>query len=594
MQDQLKFRGTLVFRAILYLALSIAILASLSIAFVYFSERAQLEDKVVKAGNGLLDSYVNESWDSIAKGQSRSFQDVMDNVARIDEVKETALYAPSGLMTYLSGQITVGKPFVRNEKTGALENPSLKAYEETRGRYRRPDWNLRDHHETEKAKQHTSEKESEGRACADCHFAMPDDLQITDGKSAYRLGDKEANFYYPLLAERECIHCHANWQEGNAVGFLRLTMDSSFVNAQSRETILSNMGVLAAVIIPAGIAIILLFYLMLYRPIRALVQSIDDLTKGEGDLTSRLDERANSEMGLLSRLFNGFISKVHDIVVSIKTNMTAVHNSAHDLHNQSSRISHSNGEIAAHLATVSNQAREVQGAAGAVNTAIDTIGESFDNVRSVLVQTRTNALENKASTQAASSSVDDFFETITLLKSQSKEVAGRLQQIDTIADQTNLLALNAAIEAARAGEHGRGFAVVADEVRALAGQTAKLTHSIKDILGDFTGNMDRASTAMNITRSQMDKVSESSLATEEELARATGQSQTLSDEIEKVRTEVHRQTTLTDTIVSTIFDASNEADATLQVAERLEKLSQDLTHSVEAVQTETVKFKTNV
>lgn len=593
MQHPLNFRQTLVFRAILYQALSIILLATLSIAAVYYYQHAQLEHKVLDAGSGLLDSFVNESRDSIAKGQARSFQDAMDNVARIDEVKETALYAPSGLMTYLSGQITVGKPFVHKEKTGALENPNQEVYEETRGRYRRSDWNLRDHHETEKASKHTSEKESEGRVCADCHFVVPEDLVITADSSAYQLRENEADFYHALVASQQCIHCHSNWEDGESVGFLRLTMDTSFVNAQSREIVFGNMAVLAAVVIPAGLAIVLVFYLMLYRPTRLLVESIDDLTKGDGDLTSRLDDRASSEMGLLSRLFNSFISKIHDIVVSIKENMVGVHSSARDLHEQGSRISQSNVKIADHLVTVSNQAQEVQGAASAVDSAIDTIGESFDNVRTVLEQTRSNALENKASTQAASNSVDDFFETMATLKDQSKEVVGQLQQIDTIADQTNLLALNAAIEAARAGDHGRGFSVVADEVRNLSNQTAQLTHSIKEILGEFTQNMERAGMAMNGTREQMDKVSESSLATEEELSRATGQIETLTEEIDTVRNAVHRQTTQTDTIVSTILEASNEADATLQIAEQLAQLSRDLMHSVGAVQAETSKFKTH-
>lgn len=593
MQVPLNFRQTLIFRAVLYLAISIVILATLSITVVYFHERAQLEDKVLEAGHSLLDSFVNESWDSIAKGQARSFQNVMDNVARIDEVKETALYAPSGLMTYLSGQITLGKPFVHNEKTGALENPNQELYEQTRGRYRRSDWNLRDHHETETARKHINEKESESKACADCHFVVPEELQNTQQRSTHQMRGYEADFYYALQADQACIQCHSNWQHGESIGFLRLTMDTSFVNVQSRETVFGNIAVLAAVVIPAGIAFILVFYLMLYRPIHVLVDSIHDLTKGDGDLTSRLDDQANSEMGLLARLFNGFLSKIHDIVASIKDNMGTVHSSARDLQDQSSRITHSNGQIANHLNTVSDQAREVQGAAGAVNTAIDTIGKSFENVSAVLVQTRNNALENKATTQKASRSVDEFFAITEVLNNQSKDVAGQLQQIDTIADQTNLLALNAAIEAARAGDHGRGFSVVADEVRNLANQTAQLTRSIKDILGEFTKNMERVGTAMNDTRDQMEKVSQSSLATEEELARATGQIQTLSDEIDTVRNAVHRQTTQTDTIVSTIFVASNEAGETLQIAEQLTQLSQDLMHSVGAVQAETSKFKTN-
>ena len=592
MQEQLRFRQTLMFRAVLYLAMCIVVLASLSIAVVYFQQRSQLEHKVLDAGHGFLDTFVNESRDSISKGQARSFQDVMDNVARIDEVKETALYAASGLMTYLSGQVTVGKPFVQDEKTGALENPNQELFDKTRGRYRRPDWNLRDHHETESAKAHINEKKSEGNKCSQCHLMIPKDLEVTQDGFAYRLRENEADFYYKLLAGRQCIHCHANWQPGETIGHLRLTMDTSFVNAHSREIVVDNMAVLAAVVIPSGILMVMIFYLLLFRPIRSLVLSINDLTQGEGDLTSRLDDQASNEMGLLSRLFNQFINKIHAIVVSIKENMGEVNRSARDLHDQSVSIANSNGVIADHLGTISSQAQEVQSAANAVNTAIDTIGKSFDNVKVVLEQTRNNALENKSSTREANSSVDEFFGTMANLKTQSLKVTSHLQQIDSIADQTNLLALNAAIEAARAGDQGRGFSVVAEEVRSLANQTAQLTNSIKGILGEFTQNMERASIAMSGTREQMDKVSQSSLATEEELSRANSQIETLSVEIDKVRNAVYRQTSETDTIVSTIYDASREAGDTLQIAKQLGRLSQDLMHAVEAVQGETSKFKT--
>lgn len=593
MQEQLNFRQTLVFRALLYLAVSIAILASLSITAVYFYQHAELENKVLAAGRAYLNSFVNESRDSIVKGQARTFQGVMDNIALIDEIKETALYAPSGLMTYLSDQDTVGLPFVHDAVSGAFGNPNQKLFDDNHGRYRRSDWNLRNHNETETALLHIEEKKADGKVCSACHFTLPPELTFDADGYAALLKENEADFYFKLLAEPSCIGCHSNWESGGTAGFLRLTMNTDFVNARSREIVFSNIAVLSSVVIPAGAAIVLVFYLVLYRPIRALVDSIEDLTKGEGDLTRRLNDDSRGEMGLLSRLFNGFINKIHDIVVAIKNNITHVDQAARNLHDLGKRITQSNASIATHLSSVTRQAHEVQGATNQVTSAIDNIGGSFNSVKSVLLQTRDNAVQNKTSTQAASHAVNDFYQTVEILKNQSKEVVGQLQQIDTIADQTNLLALNAAIEAARAGEHGRGFAVVAEEVRTLATQTAQLTQSIKEIIGEFSRNMDLAGTAMGSTHQQMEQVSQSSTATEQELMRATQQIQSLSDEIEVVRNAVHRQTDQTNGIVSTIVEASKGADSTLKVAEQLAQVSRDLMRSVEAVQAQTCKFKTN-
>jgi methyl-accepting chemotaxis protein len=590
MQERLHFRNSLVFRAVLFLGVCIVLLAAMSVAGVYYYERSQLEHKVLRAGSGFLDTFLNESRDSISKGQPRTFQAVMDSVAGIEELQETALYAPSGLMTYVSGQVTVGRPFVHED--GVLTNPNREPYEETKGRYRRPDWDLRNHDETAKAETHVEEKRAEGNTCPDCHYALPEDLDIEPGTSASRLGADVADFYFALPVDPECVQCHTNWEQGATAGVLRVTMDTRQVRAQAREVVLGNVAVLAAVVIPSGIAIVVVFYLMIYRGIRAMVGNIDDLTKGDGDLTQRLDEGAKGEMGTLSRLFNGFIGKIHDIVVSIKVQTAEVHTSAGDLNRQAGQITQNNSKIAGRLNEVVKEARAVQQASGQVSGAVGTIGDSFDTVAKVISETRETAQGNNSATEAASTSMAEFFETMATLQRQSNEIAGQLQQINAIADQTNLLALNAAIEAARAGDQGRGFAVVADEVRSLANQTAELTRSSHDILDTFTANMERANEVMTATRDQMDTVSQSSIATAEELTRATGQIGSLSGAIQTVTGAVQRQGELTETIVATIFEASNEADATLGIAEHLAKLARDLMSSVDAVGVETSKFKT--
>ena len=199
--------------------MGILVLASVLVAFVYYHQRSLLEQRVMDAGYGYLDSFVNESEDSIAKGQPQTFQGVMDNVARIEELTQTALFARSGLMTYMSGQNTLGKPFVHDEKTGQFKNPNEALYRETRGRYRRPDWNLRDMHETAEARKHIAKRESAGRECAECHFTLPQGASLKAGETSHVMRDNAADFYYALPAAQSCVVCHTNWKEGEAAGW---------------------------------------------------------------------------------------------------------------------------------------------------------------------------------------------------------------------------------------------------------------------------------------------------------------------------------------------------------------------------------------
>ena len=591
MRQQLKFHQSLVFRALAYLALCILALATLSIAGVYFQQRAILESKLVSSGEGLLTTLVTESHDSISKGQPRTFQDVIDGVVRNSAIKSAALYARSRLMTYVSGQVTVGKPFLR-KPDGTLENPNRKLYDDTGGRYRRPDWDQRDHQDTDQARTNCAAKASGPGPCSDCHEQVPADLKLAPGLTAHQTRGDLADFYYAIPVEQGCESCHTNWQPGETAGYLRISMDTSFINAQARDVLWGNLTVLAAVLVPSGIAILLVAFFMLYRPIHHLVDNILSLTEGEGDLTRRLDQRAKGEMGLLSRRFNQFLDKIHAIVVAIKSHMVDVRGSAQDLAERSGQITRSNGEIAGRLTQVAHEAGQVQDASEAVTAAVGRISHNITALVGVIDHTRAVAQQNKTSTAAANQSVDAFFVTMANLRQQSEQVARQLQQIDRIADQTNLLALNAAIEAARAGEHGRGFAVVAEEVRSLATQTAQLTQSINNILGGFTRDMGAASEVMGATRDQMNAVSHSSQATEEELVQVTQDIQSLSGEIGTVTQAVQSQQAMTGTIVSTIYAASQEADATLSIAEHLGQVSQGLIQSVAAVGQETSKFRT--
>ncbi len=584
---QLRFTRSIVFRAMLYLAVSIVLIAALSVAAVLYQQDRMLSERIVREGYSLLDSYVTETRDSIAKGQPRTFQDVIDNVARIDTVTDTALFSRARLMVYRSGEVTVGKPFLRGND-GALRNPNEALYRESHGRFRRADWNLRDAHETEQAKAHTATLEPDG--CGECHVQVEPAIAFEENL-AHRLEEERAVFYHALPVERECIACHTNWKPGEDAGYLRLTMDTRFAAEQKAENMRGILLVLGAVLVPAVVVILVVFRLMVYRPIHALIGSMADLTRGDGDLTRRLEAKGRHEMGTLSRLVNRFIGKIHEIVTAIKSQMGSVHSAAGHLNTQSEQIAGSTREIAARLETIAAHADEVKLAATEVTTAVEVIERDMASTVEVVEKTRGTARTNNEQTRKASEKVEEFFAKMTDLRRQSDEMVSLLAKIGAIADQTNLLSLNAAIEAARAGDSGRGFAVVADEVRNLALQTTTLTHSINEIIGAFTGDMEQAGRIMEETQSGMEGVAASSVVTERELGETAERIQTLYGEFQRVNEAVLRQQQLTETIVATILEASEGAHMTREVTDRLRELAGDLMESVRSVEAETSKFR---
>ena len=595
MLNKLDFQHSIVFKAFIFLLMCIVLLSVATVTTLYFYQQKQLQDKVETHGYSLLEGYVSETEDSIAKGQPHTFQEVMTNFAKSDQVVETALYARSGLMTYLSGQNSIGRPFVKDEDTGEYK-PVEPDKNRPKGKqlYSRHDWYERDLHETAKAIKHIEKKEAEGKDCVECHLALDENLKSQPGEALHLVHDNGVDFLFPMPVVRDCISCHANWKEGELAGHLRITVDSSSISEETKSLIFGNIAVLTAVILPAGIAMIFIFYLMMYRPIHAMILNIQDLTQGQGDLTRRLDEKKlKNEIAVLSQLFNGFLTKIHDIVVSIKSHMGNVQQSAHDLNDQSSQLQQNSTLIANQLNTVSDDAQQVQTASADVEGAIGEIETNIQQITEVLNKARLSAEENASTTRDASTAVNRVMEVMEILEEKAKCITEQLNQITTIADQTNLLALNASIEAARAGDHGRGFAVVADEVHKLAMETTGLTSTIKTIVTEFSSTMHETGNLIENTKQNMDVISESSVSTGAALSDTESQAQQLTNQIDTVNSAIRRQNELTGNTVQTILSASHDATQTQQVSTQLRALSDQLINLVNAVEQETSKFKTN-
>lgn len=236
------------------------------------------------------------------------------------------------------------------------------------------------------------------------------------------------------------------------------------------------------------------------RPLEAVAAALNDIAHGEGDLTQRLQVVSQDEVGLVSRAFNQFITQIQSLVSEVGATSAQVFAASDRLQALSGQFSQQmqghrkeTDMVVTAVTEMSSTAHEVaSSAANAANSTTVAAQEAVQAHQVVDVASRSiNALVGE---------VDQASHVIAELAQETAKIGSVVEVIRGIAEQTNLLALNAAIEAARAGEQGRGFAVVADEVRSLAGRTQQSTHQINDMLQRLQNGVKEAVAVMETSQ----------------------------------------------------------------------------------------------